>query len=307
MLETNSGKNAIRPSTLYLVATPIGNLEDMTFRALKVLQGVQLIAAEDTRHTLRLLTHFGIKAAKLISCFEHNEARRVEDILRTLEKGSSVALVTDAGMPAISDPGYQVVKAVSEKGFAVVPVPGASALLAALAASGFPATPFTFLGFPPAKAGDRQSALIRLKPEERTLVFFEAPHRLRESLRDMSEVFGDRRAVVGREMTKLHEEFIRGSLLEISARFKEVPPKGEFVVVVEGAAPAEPSPPESGDEMSVEAQLIQLMGEKNLSKTEAVKIVAKKRNLPREAVYQIATGIKWTPPGPSPGSDGKNG
>ncbi len=306
MSEIGAGKNAIRPSTLYLVATPIGNLEDMTFRALKVLQGVQLIAAEDTRHTLRLLTHFGIKAAKLISCFEHNEARRVEDILKALEGGAAVALVTDAGMPAISDPGYQVVKAVAEKGFAVVPVPGASALLAALAASGFPAAPFTFLGFPPAKSGDRQTALTRLKSEERTLVFFEAPHRLRGSLKDMLDVFGGRRAVVGREMTKLHEEFIRGSLGEIVSRFEEVPPQGEFVIVIEGAPRAELVPVLSGEGLSIEDQLIRLMREQSLSKTEAVKIVAKMRNLPRDAVYQIATEIKWTEPGSSSPPKGRD-
>src|SRR5580658_2221170 len=201
--ERSAEKNAIRPSTLYLVATPIGNLDDMTFRALKVLKEATLVAAEDTRNTLKLLTHFGIKPAKLISCFEHNEVKRADEILSALSQGGSVALVTDAGMPGISDPGFQVVKAVVEKGFSVVPVPGASALLAALPASGFPATPFTFAGFLPAKAGDRQKALLQLKTQEHTLVFFESPHRLRNSLKDMMNVFGNRQGVVGRELTKL--------------------------------------------------------------------------------------------------------
>lgn len=300
MLEKSSGKNAVRPTTLYLVATPIGNLEDMTFRALKILQGVDLIAAEDTRHTLRLLTHFAIKPAKLLSCFDQNEAKRVGEILEVLEGGGSVALVTDAGTPCLSDPGFLVVKAAAERGFSVAPVPGASSLLAALAASGFPATPFTFAGFPPSKASDRQKALTQLRSEERTLVFFEAPHRLRESLKDMMGAFGDRRAVAGREMTKLHEEFIRGSLQTIRAHFEAVEPQGEFVVVVEGAERVDRSPHEKWAGVSIEDQLTQLMREQNLSKTEAVKAVSKLRGLPREVVYEIATSIRR--PGPGEGA-----
>ncbi len=285
-------KNAIQSSTLYLVATPIGNLEDMTFRALKTLKEVSLVAAEDTRNTLRLLTHFGIKPKKLISCFEHNEAKRVEEILKTLEEGGSVALVTDAGMPGISDPGYQVVKAVLEKGFGVVPIPGASALLAALPASGFQASPFTFIGFLPSKPAERRSALIQVRSEERTLVFFESPHRLRESLKDMMNVFGNRRAVVGRELTKMHEEFIRGTLQELWKHFKAKAPLGEFTVVVEGGERIDHSDQEKWVGVSIEDQLVQFMNE-GLSKTEAVKAVCRMRDLPREVVYKIATEIKW--------------
>src|SRR5580700_5430379 len=170
-------KNAIQPSTLYLVATPIGNLDDMTFRALKVLKEATLVAAEDTRNTSKLLTHFGIKAAKLISCYEHNEIKRTDDILETLAQGGSVALTTDAGMPGISDPGYQVVKVVLEKGFKVVPIPGASALVAALPASGLVPTPFIFAGFLPSKTSNRKQEMMKLKTQEQTLVFYEAPHR----------------------------------------------------------------------------------------------------------------------------------
>ncbi|HUO58483.1 MAG TPA: 16S rRNA (cytidine(1402)-2'-O)-methyltransferase [bacterium] len=285
-------KNAIQPSTLYLVATPIGNLEDMTFRALKVLKEATLVAAEDTRNTLKLLTHFGLKPSKLISCFEHNEVKRTEEILDVLATGGSVALVTDAGMPGISDPGFQVVKAVVEKGFAVVPVPGASALLAALPASGFPATPFTFVGFLPAKAGERQKALNQLRSQENTLVFFESPHRLRNSLKDMMNVFGNRQGVVGRELTKLHEEFVRGNLQELWKHFKAHEPKGEFVVVVEGGERVDHSEQEKWVGVSIADQLIQFMRDQHLSKTEAVKAVAKMRGLPREVVYQIATEIK---------------
>jgi 16S rRNA (cytidine1402-2'-O)-methyltransferase len=288
-------KNAIQPSTLYLVATPIGNLEDISFRALKVLKEATLIAAEDTRNSLRLLTHFGIKAPKLISCFEHNEVKRTEEILKSLEEGGTVALITDAGMPGISDPGFQVVKAVVEKGFPVVPIPGASALLAALPASGFSATPFTFAGFLPSKAGERQSALNQLKSQEHTLVFFESPHRLRNSLKDMMNVFGNRQGVVGRELTKIHEEFIRGNLQELWKHFKTVEPKGEFVIVVEGAEHVDHSAQEKWMGVSIADQLIQLMKEQNLSKTEAVKAVCKLRELPREVVYQIATQIKLEP------------
>ena len=292
MSASSGEKNAIQPSTLYLVATPIGNLEDMTFRALKTLKEASLIAAEDTRHTLKLLTHFGLKPARLISCFEHNEVRRVSEILETLESGGAVALVTDAGTPGVCDPGYQVVKAVVEKGYPVVSVPGASALLAALPASGFPAAPFTFEGFLPAKAGERQKALKRLKSEEKTLVFYEAPHRLRESLKDMMNVFGNRKAVVGRELTKLHEEFARGSLQELWKRFKGGEARGEFVIVVEGGEPLDHSDQEKWVGVSIEDQLLQLMREQELSKTEAVKAVCKMRALPREVVYKIAMEIK---------------
>jgi 16S rRNA (cytidine1402-2'-O)-methyltransferase len=289
--EKSADKNSVKPQTLYLVATPIGNLDDITFRALKVLKEVTLIAAEDTRHSLKLLTHFGIQPKKLISCFEHNEVKRVSEILETLAAGGTVALVTDAGMPAISDPGYQVVKAVSEKGFTVTPVPGASAVLAALAASGFPATPFTFIGFLPPKAGDRKSALLQARSEERTLVFFESPHRLRQSLKDMLNVFGNRQAAVARELTKMHEEFVRGNLQDIGKYFKDKEPLGEFVIVVEAGERVDHSQQEKWAGVSIEDQLLQLMRDQKLSKTEAVKAVCQLRGMPREVVYQIATSL----------------
>lgn len=285
-------KNAIQPSTLYLVATPIGNLEDITFRALKVLKEVSLIAAEDTRNTSKLLLHFGIQAQKLISCFEHNEVRRADEILRMLVSGGSVALVTDAGMPGISDPGFNVVKVVLEKGFKVVPVPGACALTAALPASGLSTSAFTFLGFLPSKASERREALVRSKQEEKTLVFYESPHRLLESLKDMEQAFGERQGAVGRELTKLHEEFVRGSLREIAGHFEKEAPKGEFVVMVAGAPVQETSSAEKWDGISVEEHLLRFIQEQGFSKTEAVKAVCKARQLPREEVYRVAMGIK---------------
>jgi 16S rRNA (cytidine1402-2'-O)-methyltransferase len=278
-------------STLYLVATPIGNLEDVSARALRVLGAATMVAAEDTRHTLKLLTHFGIRPARLVSCFEHNEARRVPEILETLRGGGAVALVTDAGMPGVSDPGDQVVKAVLAEGFAVVPVPGPSAVLAALTASGFPATPFLFAGFLPAKAPERRTALLRLRSEEATLVFYESPHRLRDSLKDMMNVFGNRRGVAARELTKVHEEFVRGTLQELWKAFKTGEARGEFTLVVEGAEHREHSRSEDWAGVSIADQLTQMMTEHGLSKTEAVKAVCHLRDLPREVVYRIATQL----------------
>lgn len=287
-------KNAIQPSTLYLVATPIGNLDDMTFRALKVLKEVTLIAAEDTRNTSKLLLHFGIKSSKLISCYEHNEIKRSDEILDTLSQGGSVALASDAGMPGISDPGYQVVKAVLERGFNVVPIPGASALVAALPASGLVPTPFLFVGFLPSKANNRQQEMMKLKTQEQTLVFYEAPHRVLEFLKDALEVFGLRQAVAARELTKLHEEFVRGTLEELSSHFKANEPVGEFVIMVEASAAGANDKVPEWQAWSVEEHLIQLIKQEGLTKTEAVKAVAKARQLPRDEVYQIAVTITYS-------------
>ena len=259
MPEKNTEKNAILPSTLYLVATPIGNLEDMTFRALRVLKAVQLIAAEDTRNTLKLLNHYSIPAPKMISCFEHNEAKRVVEILKALEEGKSVALVTDAGMPGISDPGDKVVREVVQKGFRIVPVPGASSILSALPVSGFITTPFTFLGFLPSKPADRRSVLLGHRSEEKTLVFFESPHRLRNSLKDMMNVFGNRQAMAGRELTKLHEEFVRGTLQDLWKHFKTHEPLGEFVIVVEGGERVDHSDQEKWVGVSIADQLTEFI------------------------------------------------
>jgi 16S rRNA (cytidine1402-2'-O)-methyltransferase len=219
------------PGTLFVVATPIGNLEDITARALRVLREVALIAAEDTRRTARLLGHYAI-TTPTTSLHEHNESRRIPALLARLEQGQNIALVSDAGTPTISDPGHRLVRAAGEAGCRVEPIPGPSALMAALAASGFPAEQFTFLGFPPTKARDRAIWLEQLKSSSRTVVFFEAPHRIMSTLEALRMTIGDaRRICVARELTKLHEELVIGPIYDVLRRLGR--PLGEFTVVVD--------------------------------------------------------------------------
>jgi 16S rRNA (cytidine1402-2'-O)-methyltransferase len=218
--------------TLYLVATPIGNLEDITLHALRVLRECDVVAAEDTRHSGRLLKHFGI-SKPLLSCFQFNEARRSEEIIERLRRGEKVALVTDAGSPGISDPGERVVKAAIAAGFRVESVPGPSALVAALTASGLPADEFHFIGFLPHKSGQRRNKLESLKSFDGTLVLYESPYRVQKLLVELSEVFPERQVVLARELTKKFEEFLRGKPAELLAMAKKRSLKGEFVVLVE--------------------------------------------------------------------------
>jgi 16S rRNA (cytidine1402-2'-O)-methyltransferase len=218
--------------TLFIVATPIGNLEDITLRALRVLKEVDLIACEDTRHTKILLDHYGIRGT-LVSFFEHNEDRRTPEILERLNRGDSVAVVCDAGTPTISDPAFKLVRAAREAGLPVVAVPGASAVIAALSVSGLPTDSFTFVGFLPQKKG-RQTAWKQLAGEERTLVLYESPHRLLRLLSEVETFLGDRVVVVGRELTKKFEEVISGDITWLQQHFEKHPPKGEMVVLVEG-------------------------------------------------------------------------
>jgi 16S rRNA (cytidine1402-2'-O)-methyltransferase len=220
---------------LYLVATPIGNLEDITLRALRVLKEVDLIAAEDTRHTRHLLTHYGIKTP-LTSYHEHNERRKAQFLVERLQSGNSVALVTDAGTPAISDPGYRLVTAAIAAEIPVTPIPGPSAVTAVLAASGLPTDRFGFEGFLPAAKSDRRGRLLALKDDTRSLVFYEAPHRLKECLRDICEILGDREVVLAREVTKIHEEFRRGLASEQLGKLANQEVRGEITLVVRGAA-----------------------------------------------------------------------
>lgn len=230
--------------TLYLVGTPIGNLGDISPRALETLERVDFIAAEDTRVTLKLLNHFGIKKP-LVCYFEHNRAEMGEKLLARLLAGESCALVTDAGMPAISDPGEDIVRQCAARGVPVLAVPGPSALVTALALSGLPTQRFTFEGFLAAAGKSRREHLESLKDEKRTMIFYEAPHKLLRTLQDMLKVFGDRDAALCRELTKLHEEVVRTTLSEAVARYTETPPRGEFVLVLAGA-PAQ-SGPETGE------------------------------------------------------------
>ncbi len=221
----------LMPSTLYLVATPIGNLEDITLRALRVLRECDVIAAEDTRHSGQLLKHFGI-SKPLLSYFKFNEAKRSEEIIERLRRGQKVALVTDAGSPGISDPGERVVKAAICAGFRVESVPGPSALVSALTASGLPTDEFHFIGFLPHKSGQRRNKLESLKSSDGTLVLYESPYRVEKLLAELSEVFPERQVVLARELTKKFEEFLRGKPAELLAMAKKRSLKGEFVVMV---------------------------------------------------------------------------
>jgi 16S rRNA (cytidine1402-2'-O)-methyltransferase len=222
-------------STLHLVATPIGNLEDISARALRILGEVCLIAAEDTRHTARLLQHFGIKT-QCLSYHEHNKLVRLERVLAVMQEGD-VALVSDAGTPALNDPGYELVRAVLRSGHTVSPVPGACAPVAALVASGLPTDNFLYLGYLPRRQAERRRLLQSVAGLPYTLIFLEAPHRLLEALVDLDAVLGGRQVAVARELTKLHEEIFRGSLLETLAHFTAQPPRGEFTLVVAGSVP----------------------------------------------------------------------
>jgi len=263
--------------TLYLVATPIGNLEDITLRALRVLGEVALIAAEDTRTVRKLLAHHGIGAPKLLSYTERNRAARTPAILAALEEGD-VALVSEAGMPGISDPGVHLVEAAVAAGHAVVPLPGASALTAALAASGLPTRRFHFLGFLPRQAGDRRRLLAEVAALPDTLVAFEAPHRLRASLGDLLTVLGDRRVAVCRELTKLYEEVFRGTLSEAIEHFVE--PRGELTLVIEGGGKSKREVT-----MDVDAELRSLKRQ-GMRARDAVRAVAERSGLSHREVYK---------------------
>lgn len=217
--------------TLYIIATPIGNLEDITYRAVRILGEVDLIAAEDTRHSLKLLNHFNI-SKPMTSYFDHNQQFKGERILNSLRQGRSVALISDAGTPCVSDPGFQLVRAAAQEGIAVIPVPGACAAVAAISGSGLPSDIFTFAGFPPARQGKRRTFLADLTGLPGTLVLYEAPHRLEETLRDIGEVLGERSIVVARELTKIHEEFIRGAITDVMAAITPDKARGEVVILI---------------------------------------------------------------------------
>lgn len=274
--------------TLYLVATPIGNLEDITLRALRVLRESRLIAAEDTRHTRQLLTHFGI-ATSTISYHEHSPPARRDELLAALALGD-VALVTDAGTPGISDPGHDLVRTAIDAGYTVTPIPGPSAAISALIASGLPSDQFTFLGFLPRRAADRRAALERVRGEPRTLVLYEAPHRVAACLDDLLAVLGDRRAAVARELTKLHEEWQRGTLGELRRREVAAHPRGEYTLVVAGAgaadAAAEAAEKRPPEEIARE-RLAALLAE-GASTRDAASAVARETGMARRDLYAMA-------------------
>ena len=268
---------------MYLVATPIGNLEDITLRALRVLrEGAAVIACEDTRQTQKLLEHFQIRKP-LLSYHEHNETSRTEQILGMLERGESVALVSDAGTPLLSDPGYRVVHEAVAQGYSVVPLPGASAVLAALAASGLPTDQFRFIGFLPPKAGARRKVLESLAAEPATVIAYESPHRILESLGDMAEIFGTRPLALARELTKMHEEFLRGSASAIRQELeRRSSVKGEITLVIGRAETQE------GEVADPLAEVERLQNDLGLDRMEAIKSVAKRLGLPKREVYRLS-------------------
>lgn len=275
-----------KPGTLYIVGTPIGNLEDITFRAVRILQSVDLIAAEDTRHTGKLLHHFQITTPQL-SYHDHNRNSRIPELLEQFHQGKAIALVTDAGMPGISDPGYELVKACAEAGILVVPIPGPSAAITALSAAGLPTDRFVFEGFLPAKGQERRERLESLPAEIRTIVFYEAPHRLRQTLQDLAEVLDvERQIVLARELTKLHEEFWRGNIGQAIAHYKEREPQGEYTLLLAGLPPAKPYLSEA----EIQEQLQQLRAQ-GISRSQASRQLAKLTAHSRRELYQIALAL----------------
>lgn len=272
--------------TLYVVATPIGNLEDITLRALRLLKEVDVIAAEDTRHTRKLLTHYGI-ATPLTSYHDHSETEKAPALIAQLQAGKNIALVSDAGTPCIADPGFRLVTAAAEAGVSVVPVPGPSMVTALMSVGGLPTDRFAFEGFLPAKHTQRRKALQHLQREERTLVFFESPHRVLEMLADLEDVCGDRQIVIGRELTKMFEEVLRGKVSELRALLETRDIKGEVAILVAGKA--ESSEPEEARPLAEEIQELSARG---FSLKDVARIVSDTRGIPKREVYALGLRMK---------------
>jgi 16S rRNA (cytidine1402-2'-O)-methyltransferase len=277
-----------KPGYLYIVGTPLGNLEDMTFRAVRILQDVDLIAAEDTRHTAKLLQHFQISTPQ-ISYHIHNRQQRHEELLHHLQvQQHSIALVSDAGMPGISDPGYELIAACIEAGVSVIPIPGPTAAITALCISGLPTDHFVFEGFLPLKDSSRKERLTLLQQEQRTIILYEAPHRLLKTLGDLSQALElDRKISLGRELTKRFEEYWYGTLESALNHYEENPPKGEFTLVIQGCEPTGPVLSED----ALKAELKTLM-ESGLSRSEASRQLAKATGKPKKEIYQLSLAMK---------------
>ncbi|HWR08552.1 16S rRNA (cytidine(1402)-2'-O)-methyltransferase [Sporomusa sp.] len=272
--------------TLYLCPTPLGNLEDMTFRAVRVLKEAAVIAAEDTRHTLKLLNHFDIRVP-LISYHEHNKDERGPELVQRLLNGETIALVSDAGMPGISDPGVDLVRLAVMSGVTVVPLPGPNAALTALIASGLDTNTFTFIGFLPKTNKHRLAMLSKLSNHPHTLLFYEAPHRVRATLHELREALGDRQAVAARELTKKFEEFVRGDLDSIGRHFTENQPRGEFTILVAGRPAGEEVAEEPDSLAGLDViQAVAALINRGINKKDAIREVASQRGLPKRQVYQ---------------------
>ncbi len=273
---------------LYLVATPIGNLEDITLRALRILKDADAVACEDTRQTQKLLNHYGV-TTRTVSYHEHNEMTRAAELVVELEEGARVALVSDAGMPAISDPGYRLISLAIRHGIPVVPIPGASAFVAALAASGLPTDSFRFGGFLPPKRGARLKELEQFRDSPRTQIYYEAPHRLKETLADLVEVMGpERQVVIAREVTKLHEEFLRGHAGDLVRQLAEREIKGEITLLIRAAETAGAGPVAVAlpQKKSLRSRLQEVMQERQLDEKAALKVVARERGVSKSEAYR---------------------
>ncbi len=280
-------KPGVEPGVLYVVATPIGHLEDITLRALNVLRNVDVIAAEDTRTTKKLLAHYQIKPPKLLALHEHNEREKIAQILKLLKQGATVALVSEAGTPGISDPGALLVAQIHKAGGKVCPIPGPSAVAAALSCAGFDLKKgFFFVGFLPAKRGERRRRLQELSKVAVPLVFFEAPHRLQAMLAEALEILGNREVFLAREMTKLHEEYRLTDLATLQSLYQDTPPRGEFCLVVAGAPKEKKS-----NEKEIKTLLKEALAQ-GISTRQATQEVSKALGIPRSQVYQIALQIK---------------
>ena len=269
---------------LYVCPTPIGNLEDITYRTLRVLNEVDLIAAEDTRHTIKLLNHFEINKT-LTSYHEHNKLTKGPILIDKLLEGINIALVSDAGMPGISDPGQDLVAICIDHGIDIEVLPGASAFVIALVGSGLPSWKFAFEGFLDRDKKSKKKRLEEIRYEERTLIIYESPHRLKESLKFMEEVLGDRKIAVCRELTKKHEEYMRSNISQVRAYYEDNDPRGEYILIVEGSNETRPDKKDSYDGLDERAYVIKLM-EEGLSKKDAIKMVAKDRKLKKDIVYK---------------------
>lgn len=282
-------KNYVQAASLYVCGTPIGNLDDMSFRAIQVLKEVDLIAAEDTRRTIKLLNHFQIKN-RLESYHEHNENEKAEKLLQLLQEGMAIALVSDAGMPGISDPGYKLIKKAIENNIEVIPVPGPTAAISALVVSGLDTSRFVFEGFLERKGKSREEQLNKLKSEERTIILYESPYRVKETLKDLERVLGDRRIALVRELTKVHEEKYYGHISSVLTRIEGKEIKGEIVIVLEGNRSGEEPEPAPWEGLEIEEHIRILLAQ-GLSKKKAVKRVAEIRGIPKREVYKEAINI----------------
>src|ERR1700676_431342 len=279
---TEKGQTEAGTSCLYWVPPPIGNLEDITLRAIRILKEADVIACEDTRHTQQLLNHYGIKK-EMVSYHEHNELTRSPELVIELEQGAKIALVSDAGTPGISCAGHRLVTLCLRHYIPVVPIPGPSALVAALAASGLPTDEFLFVGFLPPRSGARRKALDALKSESRTLIFYEAPHRVVEALADAADILGPRPAVIAREVTKMHEEFLRGPLPELLEAARKRAPRGEITLLI---GPGDPQMQQVDASVSLKERVEQLEAEGGIDRKAALKQAARERGLGKREAYK---------------------